>query len=242
MKIESTTYASPSPTPSGGGLEGTRDEFLRLFMAQLQHQDPLDPKSGSDMVAQLAQLSSVEQAQQINQQLAELAAAQASSASASLSNLVGRTCEAVTGQIELASSGTTPPIEVSASGPMKDAALVITDRDGRELRRIPIPAGSRSATIAWDGKDASGLPVSPGAYQLAVEPGTSAVTITSRWRGPIDAVELTPDGPRLRMGNLLLRPADIRTIGAPESFTSPSPSSPPPQFTAGAAGPQGVLA
>ena len=37
--------------------------------------------------------------------------------------------------------------------------------------------------------------------------------ITSQWHGRVDAVELTADGPRLRMGGVLLAPGDVRTIG-----------------------------
>lgn len=35
-------------------------DFLRLMTAQLANQDPLDPQSNEDMVAQLAQFSSLE--------------------------------------------------------------------------------------------------------------------------------------------------------------------------------------
>ena len=203
--------AAPTTTP---GLKGTKDEFLRLFMAQLQHQDPFAPTSGADMVAQLAQLSSVEQAKQTNDQLAELAATQASAASASLSSLVGRTCDAAAGGFELVRGGTPPPLAVTSESPMKGASVVITDASGKELRRIAIPDGARDAAVQWDGKDASGNPVAPGNYQVTVDAGQSGSTIDTRWRGRVDAVELTADGPRLRMAGVLLAPADIRTIGA----------------------------
>lgn len=204
---------TPPTTNSSPGMKGTKDEFLKLFMAQLQHQDPFAPTSGADMVAQLAQLSAVEQAKTTNDQLAELAAQQASSASASLSNLVGRECNAATGAFTLDKGGT-PPIEVTATGPMKGAAIVITNADGKELRRIAIPDGATASTVAWDGKDASGHPVAPGSYKISVDAGSTGSTIVSKWHGRVDAVELTPDGPRLRMGGVLIAPGDIRTIGA----------------------------
>jgi flagellar basal-body rod modification protein FlgD len=209
----STPGITQPTTNSSPGMKGTKDEFLKLFMAQLQHQDPFAPTSGADMVAQLAQLSAVEQAKTTNDQLAELAAQQASSASASLSNLVGRECNAATGAFTLDKGGVTPPIDVSATGPMKGAAIVITNADGKELRRIAIPDGATASTVAWDGKDASGNPVAPGNYKISVDAGSTGSTITSKWHGRVDAVELTPDGPRLRMGGVLIAPGDIRMIG-----------------------------
>lgn len=219
MKID----APPSPsstTPAGtAGFAGSKDEFLKLFMAQLEHQDPLDPKNGADMVAQLAQFSSVEQAQQTNQHLIELAAAQTAASSASLSSLVGRDCNAAAADFQIDRGGAMPAIRLTSTGAMNGATVVISDDSGKELRRIAVPAGASAAEIAWDGKTSSGVPAAPGHYRVAVEPGTTSGTITSQWHGRVDAVELTPDGPRLRMGGVLLAPGDIRTIGLTTELT-----------------------
>jgi flagellar basal-body rod modification protein FlgD len=219
MKIDPTSTAAATPSSSGGALTGSKDEFLRLFMAQLQHQDPFDPKNGSDMVAQLAQFSTVEQAQETNQHLIDLAAAQDATSSASLSNLVGRDCNAAADSFQLDRGGSVPPVQITAASAMKGASLVITDDSGKELRRIAIPNGTSSTQIAWDGNNASGAPVAPGSYHIAVDPGTTIGSITSQWHGRVDAVELTTDGARLRMGGVLLVPGAIRTIGLTSDLT-----------------------
>lgn len=216
MSISGISGGDPT-SPQGGPsnqIKGTQDEFLRLFMAQLQHQDPFAPTSGADMVAQLAQLSAVEQAKSTNAQLAELAAAQNSSANAALSSLVGRACDASVGAFELDGKGSAPPpISVHGDGPTKGAAMVITDANGKEVRRVRIPDGTRDTTLAWDGKDGAGNSLASGSYSISIDAGSSPA-ITASWHGTVDAVELTDGGPRLRMGSLLLAPGDIRTIGA----------------------------
>ena len=97
------------------------------------------------MVAQLAQFSSVEQAQQTNQHLTDLAAAQASTSSASLSNLVGRDCNATAGDFQLDKGGAVPALQITSTTPLVGASAVITDADGKELRRIAVPGGFSSA-------------------------------------------------------------------------------------------------
>jgi flagellar basal-body rod modification protein FlgD len=221
MSISGITETSGTATAGATGpMKGTKDEFLRLFMAQLQHQDPFKPESGADMVAQLAQLSSVEQAAKTNDQLAELTAQQASAASASLATLVGRDCNASAGAFRF-EGGTPPPLEVTSPSAMKGASVVIKDADGKELRRIAIPDGAKANTVAWDGKDATGRTLQPGSYQISVDAGASTSTISAQWQGRVDAVELTPDGPRLRMGGVLLSPGSITTIGTTSPGVSP---------------------
>jgi flagellar basal-body rod modification protein FlgD len=218
MKVDSTTAAATTPTATPGALTGSKDEFLKLFMAQLEHQDPLDPKTGADMVAQLAQFSSVEQAQQTNQHLIDLASAQASTSNASLSNLVGRDCSATAGDFQL-DHGAIPALQVSSNKPLTGATAIITDDNGAELRRIALPDGQSSADVTWDGRNTQGTAVAPGSYHLTIDPGTSTGTITQQWHGRIDAVELGDAGAQLRMGGVLLAPSAVRTIGQTSTST-----------------------
>lgn len=44
-----------------------KDDFLKLLVAQMQNQDPLNPTNDTEMVAQMAQFSLLEQMQELNQ-------------------------------------------------------------------------------------------------------------------------------------------------------------------------------
>jgi flagellar hook assembly protein FlgD len=58
-------------TGSAGGLG--KDDFLRLLVAQLQHQDPLNPLQNEGYIAQLATFSSLEQLIAIREGITKLA-------------------------------------------------------------------------------------------------------------------------------------------------------------------------
>ena len=49
-----------------GSSELGKTEFLKLLTTQLSYQDPLNPQSDQDFIAQLAQFSSLEQMQNLN--------------------------------------------------------------------------------------------------------------------------------------------------------------------------------
>ena len=53
------------------GIDGLANEqtFLKLFVAQLKNQDPLNPQDGTQFVAQLATFSQLEQSLQMRQDL-----------------------------------------------------------------------------------------------------------------------------------------------------------------------------
>ena len=68
MEIAPTTTPDPTAASavgtSGSGLltdatadQMGRDEFLKLLMAQLEHQDPMSPMENHEFVAQLATFS-----------------------------------------------------------------------------------------------------------------------------------------------------------------------------------------
>jgi flagellar basal-body rod modification protein FlgD len=65
-----------------------KDDFLKLFVTQLQHQDPMSPMDNDQMVAQMSQLSTVEQL--TNMASANSVMAQSLSQSSAV-GLIGRT-------------------------------------------------------------------------------------------------------------------------------------------------------
>jgi flagellar basal-body rod modification protein FlgD len=75
----SSSVANTSALYAGANLSGAnatlnQNDFLKLLVAQIQFQDPLNPKSNTDMAAQMAQFTSLAQASQSSASLAMLQA------------------------------------------------------------------------------------------------------------------------------------------------------------------------
>src|ERR1044071_8887639 len=59
--LNSNPAAGTQAAKSGANSAMGKDQFLKLFVAQLQHQDPMSPMQDSDFMGQMASFSTLEQ-------------------------------------------------------------------------------------------------------------------------------------------------------------------------------------
>lgn len=83
---------TPSNVSSNSAL--SQDDFLKLFLTELTYQDPLEPLSNRDFLAQMAQFAGIEQAKQTTESVNNLVYLNSSSQSVSL---LGKKVELVNG-------------------------------------------------------------------------------------------------------------------------------------------------
>jgi flagellar basal-body rod modification protein FlgD len=69
-----TTTTSTPDVPSNPSSALNQNDFLKLLVAQIQYQDPMNPQSNTDMAAQLAQFTALQQATQSTSSLAMIQA------------------------------------------------------------------------------------------------------------------------------------------------------------------------
>jgi flagellar basal-body rod modification protein FlgD len=83
MAIESIGNVSQQSVQAANNAI-SQEEFVKLFLAQLNYQDPLEPLNNREFLAQLAQFSALEQSRQINDNIVGLLAMNASNQGVSL--------------------------------------------------------------------------------------------------------------------------------------------------------------
>jgi flagellar basal-body rod modification protein FlgD len=216
MRIDDTTSSTFSVPQTAAAKPTQRDEFLRLFVAQLQNQNPLEPQSGAEFVAQLAQFASVEQSAEANQRLAAIQAEQASMSSAALAGFVGKTATVSASSIEIKAAGGAPALAIDVDGAAQSAKLVIRDSGGNEVRTIELGAvGEGIHQVPWDGTDRQGVPLGAGSYSITVEATAadgSAIDARPQLVGTIDAIEFESGVPMMRIGGVVVSPASVLAI------------------------------
>ncbi len=92
-----------STTPASSDI---RTDFMRLMVAQLQNQNPLEPMSNTDMTAQLAQLSQLEQMENMSSTFRQVLAASQKSQAA---GMIGK-------YVRFIPEGSDKPIEARVRG------------------------------------------------------------------------------------------------------------------------------
>jgi flagellar basal-body rod modification protein FlgD len=146
-----------------------KDDFLRLLVAQLQSQDPMNPMESTDFTAQLAQFSSLEQLQNINTSLGTIGTSQSVQTNSQAVGFIGKTITAIGDTIDV-SGGQSQALQFTLEKKAVGSYLRIYDRQGNFVRQIEtgaLPSGDRSVT--WDGTDYLGGQVPDGTYSFKVE-------------------------------------------------------------------------
>lgn len=106
-----------------------QEDFIKLFLTQLNFQDPMEPVDNREFLAQIAQFSSLEQARQTGESINDIVTLNSTSQSVSLLN---KYVEVLT--VGGTSSGTVSAIRFSADGPL----LTITQTAGGVLTDVKL--------------------------------------------------------------------------------------------------------
>lgn len=187
----STTSANYASDAMKKSIGMNKDDFLKMFITQLQNQDPLAPQDPTAMLGQLAQLTQVEQSYNTAAALEKLLMSQDNSLAMTSVALIGKEVQAVGNQVALDGAN---PVSLSYQMPASTTSttLKITNAAGATVRTIDLGSvRSGNGSYEWDGKDGQGNHLPAGAYTFSVSgSGVNGTTqeATTYTRGKADGV------------------------------------------------------
>lgn len=162
-------YEDSNPLKAVGKQELDREDFMTLFITQMQHQDPLSPMESYEMASQLAQFSTMEASLKVADKMGELLDYTKSQNNLQLLSLIDKGVQTF-GQEMGVQNGATSPTTFVLPEAAAIATLYVYDAAGTLVRTMDLgyqEAGEQE--VAWDGKNNNGDTVNDGLYAYRVD-------------------------------------------------------------------------
>lgn len=193
-----SSAAAAAPVSTSGVVNETQDRFLKLLIAQLQNQDPMNPLDNAEMTTQLAQMSTVEGINKLNDGFASLMNSLQASQGLQAASMIGRHVM-VEGNV-ITTDGSGALAGVNLEGAVDSLVLTIKDANGQVVQSMDVgahPAGFLD--FAWDGLDNNGNPAPAGVYTYSVAASAAGkdVKATTYTAGQVGGVYLSDSGAQL---------------------------------------------
>ena len=215
--IDSTSVYQTSSTSQTSTTNNTlgKDDFLKLFMAQLKAQDPLSPMDTSQFTSQLAQFSALEQLTNINTQLGDVLSSQSSLQNTMSADLIGKNVKANGNTVSLNGQAN---MYYSLDANAAKVTVTVSDASGAVVKQQDI--GNQSAgeqDYVWDGKDNNGNTLSSGQYTFtvsAVDDSGNTVNASTLTSGTVTSISFYGNTTYLTIdGTTQIQLGDIQEIG-----------------------------
>jgi flagellar basal-body rod modification protein FlgD len=211
--IKAPQYTAATANPKG--LLG-KDAFMKLLVAELKQQDPMDPMKAREMVGQLADLSTVEKLTGIDDKLTTLQNISAASSGISNAGLIGRRVEADTKNLTLGASGGASGGVYNLNDNAETVTVKVRDAAGNVVKNFD--QGSQKLgpqALKWDGTTDAGARAPSGMYSFEITAkaaGGRPVVATTKVSGLVTSVTYENGTPEVVVGTSHVPLGDVTTI------------------------------
>ena len=145
-----------------------RDDFMTLFITQMQHQDPLEPMDSTDMASQLAQFSNMEATMKMSDNLEKLLGYQVSQNNLQLLTLIGKEVQGAGNTMGVV-AGAVSTTQYTLADAANSCRIEIYDSAGRMADTVELGyVASGIQDFTWDATTPSGTVVPDGQYTYKV--------------------------------------------------------------------------
>ena len=142
------------------------DDFLKLLLVELEHQDPTEPMDSAKILTQTSQLATLEAQNSTTKAMEELAKQFGTTTALSSISAIGNRAVLGNDKIELSDNGSVD-FDIDFQHQVRSGKLSILDSNDNQIAQLDLdefPGGISSFT--WDGIDASGERAKSGLYSV----------------------------------------------------------------------------
>lgn len=171
--IDSNAAAGFSPARTQDAAKELNDRFLKLLVAQMNNQDPLNPLDNAQVTSQMAQINTVTGINGLNDTVSQLLNQFTRLETMQAAQLAGRNVLVAGNTLSLASATADAPATAGAAFsldlPAEKVKVEIRDATGAVVRTMQLGAKADGITrFAWDGRTDAGSDAPAGSYSFNV--------------------------------------------------------------------------
>lgn len=202
---------------AGARFSQDMDDFLKIFVTQLNNQDPLEPFESSEFVNQMANMSGVEQAINTNKKLDTIISKTGSQDNTAVVSFIGKDVE-VDSQAIMLEDGKDVSFSYKLSGALpKDTYITVKDLDGNTVFTGKGTVLTDRNNVKWDGTNNEGEELPLGIYEVYVHAdygdGKSPTSVPTLVRGKVQGVNLEAEPPTVIVNGAEIPFEEIGFIG-----------------------------
>ena len=193
-----------NPLKAVGKQQLDRDDFMTLFITQLQYQDPMKPMDSYEMASQLAQFSNMEATMRMSDNMEKLLDFQTSQNNLQLLTLLDKEVQTFGNEIAV-NEGVAGSGEFTLVEPAATCQVEVYDAAGNFVRQIDLgymKVGTYD--LAWDGENSGGEQVDDGLYGYKVKAMNELgveVEVETRTTGKVTGVRFDSGRAELTLDN-----------------------------------------
>jgi flagellar basal-body rod modification protein FlgD len=192
--------ASSATTVKTKNEAGSEDRFLKLLVAQMQNQDPLNPMDNAQVTSQMAQIQSVNGIEKLNRAVEGLGSQFAQMNALQGAALVGRDV-IVPGNRLAPNDQNLVQGGFELDGPADSVKIEVLNAGGRVIDTIDLQAQS-AGRHGFEWTPAAGVdPATGDSFRVVAKNGTANVANTALMRDRVDAVVAGGDTLTLELRN-----------------------------------------
>lgn len=194
--IAATGSSTAKAAESSQDLIGaTQDRFLKLLVAQMRNQDPLNPLDNAQVTSQLAQLSTVSGINKLGELVQSLSASFSQTQSLQATSMIGRGILTEGSSVVLNQGTAVGGFELPSAA--DQVVLQVKDSGGNVIHATDLGAQQAGISVfQWDGVRDDGTKAPDGIYRFEVEAlqNGKAVAATRLTHGTVASVSLGASG------------------------------------------------
>jgi len=212
-QVNTTTNSSDQVFNPKSQLD--KDAFLKLFIKQLEMQDPTDPMDTDKMLEQTTSLTTLEMNQNMQSTLDKLASQLSQSQELNTINAIGKMADTGNRYINVTDDDTSKNFELYFGNDISSGNVIIKDKQGNVIREFPLEAHTKGVlSFDWDLKDDNGKRVASDTYEVTAEytspDGTTHKTSLGAY--PIESVKFENGEAYAKLGSNYVPFSQIKEI------------------------------